>query len=51
MAAHNTNPVDYGWTPQGGNAQSRVEFYQHESTGTKMDYYPTTGAWKAGRGS
>jgi len=42
MAHHHTNPQQYGWTYQGSNAQSRVEFYERD--GVKMDYYPTTGA-------
>jgi len=39
--SHQTNPTQYGWTYQGSNEQSRVEFYQKD--GVKMDYYPTTG--------
>lgn len=42
--AHNSNPQDYGWQPQGSNEQSRVEFYAKD--GVKMDYYPTTGTVK-----
>ena len=38
---HKSNPADAGWTYQGSNAQSRVDFY--EKDGCKMDYYPTTG--------
>jgi hypothetical protein len=39
---HNVNPADHGWTYQGSNAQSRVEYWQNDQ-GAKMDYYPTTG--------
>lgn len=38
---HSTNPANAGWTYQGHNAQSRVEYYAKD--GVKMDYYPTTG--------
>ena len=38
---HKANPADAGWTYEGSNAQSRVDFY--EKDGCKMDYYPTTG--------
>ncbi|CAL5229430.1 g12752 [Coccomyxa viridis] len=41
---HKANPADAGWTYQGSNAQSRVDFY--EKDGCKMDYYPTTGTVK-----
>eukprot|EP00276_Gloeochaete_wittrockiana_P005045 CAMPEP_0184652934 /NCGR_PEP_ID=MMETSP0308-20130426/10646_1 /TAXON_ID=38269 /ORGANISM="Gloeochaete witrockiana, Strain SAG 46.84" /LENGTH=88 /DNA_ID=CAMNT_0027088103 /DNA_START=166 /DNA_END=432 /DNA_ORIENTATION=+ len=41
---HQAKPTDYGWTPQGSNSQSRVEYYQKGDT--KMDYYPTTGTVK-----
>ncbi|BDA50686.1 hypothetical protein COCOBI_16-3620 [Coccomyxa sp. Obi] len=44
-AKHNVNPADYGWTYQGSNAQSRVEYWQNDQ-GAKMDYYPTTGTVK-----
>lgn len=43
MSHHQTNPQAYGWTYQGANAQSRVEYWQHAETGVKMDFYPTTG--------
>ena len=39
--SHNVNPANAGWTYQGGNAQSRVEYWAKD--GCKMDYYPTTG--------
>jgi hypothetical protein len=42
MSYHKTNPSDHGWTYQGSNNQSRVDFYQRD--GVKMDYYYTTGA-------
>lgn len=41
---HNADPRDYGWEYQGGNAQSRVEYYSRDNV--KMDYYPTTGTVK-----
>ena len=44
--AHNTNPADFGWSYQGSNAQSRVEFWQHSTTGAKLDYYPTSASIK-----
>lgn len=44
--AHNTNPADFGWSYQGSNAQSRVEFRQHPTTGAKLDYYPTSASIK-----
>ncbi|GMH34316.1 hypothetical protein BSKO_02150 [Bryopsis sp. KO-2023] len=44
MSKHNANPQDYGWTYQGSNQQSRVDFYERD--GVKMDYYPTTGTTK-----
>jgi hypothetical protein len=44
-----THPTQHGWTYQGGNEQSRVEFYERD--GVKMDYYPTTGAWGRVTGS
>lgn len=37
---HSANPADHGWTYQGSNAQSRVDFYQNDQ-GVKMDYYPS----------
>ena len=39
--SHNANPAQYGWTYQGSNQASKVEFY--EKDGVKMDYYYTTG--------
>jgi hypothetical protein len=39
--SHKANPTQYGWSFQGSNEQSRVEFYERD--GVKMDYYPTTG--------
>lgn len=45
--SHKANPVQYGWTYQGSNEQSRVEFYERD--GVKMDYYPTTGQQTQGR--
>ena len=39
--SHNGIPANAGWTYQGGNAQSRVEYWAKD--GCKMDYYPTTG--------
>eukprot|EP00884_Botryococcus_braunii_P019372 jgi/Botrbrau1/6118/Bobra.331_2s0013.1 len=44
MSHHKANPSDYGWTYQGSNEQSRVDFYQRD--GVKMDYYYTTGTTK-----
>ncbi|KAJ3110938.1 hypothetical protein HDU96_006134 [Phlyctochytrium bullatum] len=44
MSHHQSNPRDHGWTYQGSNQQSRVDFYQRD--GVKMDYYPTTGTVK-----
>ena len=46
---HNVNPADHGWTYQGSNAQSRVEYWQNDQ-GAKMDYYPTTGTVTVLRG-
>ncbi len=52
---HNVNPAEYGWTYQGSNAQSRVEYWQNDQ-GAKMDYYTTTGTvsvssdWPCGPG-
>ncbi|CAK0787217.1 hypothetical protein CVIRNUC_010433 [Coccomyxa viridis] len=42
--SHDVNPANAGWTYQGGNAQSRVEYWAKD--GCKMDYYPTTGTVK-----
>lgn len=42
-AHHSSDPTSYGWAFQGCNPQARVEFYVHESTGVKLDYWPTTG--------
>ncbi|KAF6262494.1 hypothetical protein COO60DRAFT_1293389 [Scenedesmus sp. NREL 46B-D3] len=42
--SHNANPAQYGWTYQGSNQASKVEFY--EKDGVKMDYYYTTGTMK-----
>jgi len=41
---HQTSPESHGWTYQGANEQSRVEFYQRGDQ--KMDYYPSTGTVK-----
>ncbi|KAJ3048343.1 hypothetical protein HK102_012716, partial [Quaeritorhiza haematococci] len=43
---HKSNPTDYGYTYQGRNEQSRVDFYHNPQTNTKMDYYYTTGTVK-----
>jgi hypothetical protein len=43
MSHHSTNPQDHGWTYQGSNQQSRVDFYSKNVGGAnvKMDYYPS----------
>eukprot|EP00027_Filamoeba_sp_ATCC50430_P013315 CAMPEP_0168565190 /NCGR_PEP_ID=MMETSP0413-20121227/13685_1 /TAXON_ID=136452 /ORGANISM="Filamoeba nolandi, Strain NC-AS-23-1" /LENGTH=86 /DNA_ID=CAMNT_0008596989 /DNA_START=46 /DNA_END=303 /DNA_ORIENTATION=+ len=41
---HNVDPRDYIWQYQGGNEQSRVDYYTRDNV--KMDYYYTTGTVK-----
>lgn len=41
---HADNPVNHGWSYQGCNEASKVEYYQRGDV--KMDYYPTTGTVK-----
>lgn len=45
--SHKANPLQEGWTYQGSNEQSRVEFYKRGRV--KMDYYSTTGQQTQGR--